>query len=46
MDDITKEALSEKDKLMTSMKTIIISTINDDSIPNSSYAPAAIDEDG
>ena len=45
MNDILKEAESEKNILLENMNTVIISTVNSENIPNASYAPAAVDSD-
>tara|TARA_Y100000590_G_C15683566_1_gene1000724 strand:- start:138 stop:647 length:510 start_codon:yes stop_codon:yes gene_type:complete len=46
MDDILKEATSQKNNILKSMKTVILGTIDSNSNPNSSYAPSVIDENG
>ena len=46
MDKILIEALKEKDKLVKAMNTIILSTNDNNGIPNSSYAPSCIDQNG
>ena len=46
MDKILIEAKSEKDKLFSDMKTIILSTISDKGELNVSYAPAVLGSEG
>ena len=46
MDEILKEAFSEKDKIISKMSTIILSTKCNEGNPNASYAPSVIDSDG
>ena len=46
MDDIKKEAILEKEKIISSMKTIILSTKCGKGKPNASYAPCVRDEEG
>ena len=40
------EVLKAKDSLLENCKTSVLATVNESGIPNSSYAPIAIDEDG
>lgn len=46
MDEILKTAIEEKDKLINNMQTIMMSTIDSEGKPNSSYAPSVIDSCG
>tara|TARA_Y100001968_G_C18902848_1_gene501569 strand:+ start:25 stop:537 length:513 start_codon:yes stop_codon:yes gene_type:complete len=46
MTKLEKEAINEKNDIVKKMQSINISTICENSVPNSSYAPAAIDEEG
>lgn len=46
MTKIEKEAIKEKNDIINRMQSINISTVCEKNIPNSSYAPAAIDEHG
>ena len=46
MDEILKTAIEEKDKLINNMQTIMMSTIDSEGKPNSSYAPSVIDSYG
>jgi len=45
MNEILKEAQIENENLLNNMKTIMLSTVSKDGIPNVSYAPSAIDSD-
>ena len=45
MNDILKEAQVENKNLLNNMKTIMLSTVSKDGIPNVSYAPSVIDSD-
>ena len=40
------EAISEKKLLLDNLDTVILSTIDESGMPNSSYAPIALDENG
>ena len=46
MTKLEQEAINEKNDIVNKMQSINISTICENSVPNSSYAPAAIDEEG
>ena len=46
MDKILSNAMEEKKKIISEMDSIILSTVDLDGNPNSSYAPTAIDKDG
>ena len=46
MDEILNKALKEKEKIINSMDTVILSTNDNQGIPNCSYAPTCIDDDG
>ena len=46
MNDISSEAIQEKNNLLSDMKSIILSTVDREKLPNASYAPSAIDDEG
>ena len=46
MDEILKEAFSQKDNIVQNMNTIVLSTNCKKGLPNASYAPSVIDADG
>ena len=46
MNDISSEAILEKNNLLSNMKSIMLSTVDKDNLPNASYAPSVIDDDG
>ena len=46
MDDISLEAIKQKDSIINNMKTVILSTNNKNGDPNASYAPCVTDEKG
>ena len=43
MNEISKEAIKEKDILFNNMQTLMLSTLDKEMSPNCSYAPSAID---
>ena len=46
MTKLEQEAINEKNDIVNKMQSINISTICENNVPNSSYAPAAIDKEG
>ena len=40
------EVLKAKDSLLKNCKISVLATVDESGVPNSSYAPIAIDEDG
>ncbi|MBI65156.1 MAG: pyridoxamine 5-phosphate oxidase [Candidatus Marinimicrobia bacterium] len=46
MDELLIEAKDKKEELLKNFKTIILSTINKENLPNSSYAPSVVDKNG
>lgn len=46
MDSLLIEAKEKKDKIISEMNTIILSTISKNDNPNSSYAPSVVDSKG
>ena len=46
MDEKLSEAIKEKERIFSEMDTIILSTTDDKGMPNSSYAPTALDNEG
>ena len=46
MDELLIEAKDRKEQIVKDFKTIILSTTNKENLPNSSYAPSAVDENG
>ena len=44
MDQLIVDATKAKDKLISEMNTVILSTVSKDQSPNSSYAPAFVDD--
>ena len=44
MDQLIVDATKAKDRLTSEMNTVILSTISEDKLPNSSYAPAFVDD--
>ena len=46
MDKLKTEAFQEKNQMLSNMKSIILSTVDQRGKPNASYAPSVIDENG
>ena len=46
MNDISKEAIQQKENILSNMQSIILATVDGLGLPNSSYAPSAIDSEG
>ena len=46
MNDLSSEAIQEKNNILLNMQSVILSTVSEDGLPNASYAPAVIDNDG
>ena len=46
MDEKLSKAIEEKEKILKEMDSVILSTVDVEGVPNSSYAPVASDEDG
>ena len=46
MDKLKIEAFKEKNQMLSNMKSIILSTVDQHGKPNASYAPSVIDENG
>tara|TARA_B100001996_G_scaffold292219_1_gene232430 strand:- start:134 stop:646 length:513 start_codon:yes stop_codon:yes gene_type:complete len=46
MNDTLSKAIKEKEKIISEMNTMILSTTDSKGIPNASYAPTTIDESG